>query len=145
MLPTHLALILWANPEFLFPIYFIFFTLNCFVRTQYFLFSLLLLLFVVLFIQARNRKNLGNSSSNSTANLNKSSSSTGSSGSPSSIGHTSSHLKSANKPQNRGHYDVWTKLRWFGGFCLLLVPAYFGYIGYLETRVNTPFDTRKVS
>lgn len=37
-----------------------------------------------------------------------------------------------------------TKWRWMFGFGCLLIPAYFGYIGYLETRVNTPFDAKKV-
>lgn len=31
------------------------------------------------------------------------------------------------------------------GLIVLLVAAYFGYRGYLETRVNTPFDNEKVS
>lgn len=30
------------------------------------------------------------------------------------------------------------------GTLCLLVAAYFGYVGYLETRVNTPFDEHKV-
>lgn len=30
------------------------------------------------------------------------------------------------------------------GAVVLLVAAYFGYRGYLETRVNTPFDIEKV-
>lgn len=38
-----------------------------------------------------------------------------------------------------------TKWHWLFGFGCLLIPAYFGYIGYLETRVNTPFDAKKVS
>lgn len=31
------------------------------------------------------------------------------------------------------------------GAIVLLVAAYFGYRGYLETRVNTPFDIEKVA
>lgn len=35
----------------------------------------------------------------------------------------------------------WKKLF---GFCCLIIAVYFGYIGYLETRVNTPFDDTKM-
>lgn len=38
-----------------------------------------------------------------------------------------------------------TKWHWIVGVGCLLFIAYFGYIGYLETRVNTPFDAKKVS
>lgn len=38
-----------------------------------------------------------------------------------------------------------TKWHWIVGIVCLLFIAYFGYIGYLETRVNTPFDAKKVS
>lgn len=31
----------------------------------------------------------------------------------------------------------------FGCICLI-IASYFGYVGYLETRVNTPFDNQKV-
>lgn len=94
--------------------------------------------------KARNRKAAGtNSNTNASGNLNKSSSSTGSSGSPSSVGHgSSSHQKPVNKSKNQ--LIMMTKWRWIIGFCCLLIIAYFGYIGYLETRVNTPFDAKKV-
>lgn len=75
--------------------------------------------------------------------MNKSSSSTGSSGSPSTIGHGSSHPKPNNK--SKSQLIVMTKWRWIFGFACLLIPAYLSYIGYLETRVNTPFDAKKVN
>lgn len=31
------------------------------------------------------------------------------------------------------------------GCCCLVIASYFGYVGYLETRVNTPFDDHKVN
>lgn len=31
------------------------------------------------------------------------------------------------------------------GFTCFIVAAYIGYLGYLETRVNTPFDENKVN
>lgn len=31
----------------------------------------------------------------------------------------------------------------FGCICLI-IASYFGYVGYLETRVNTPFDNQKM-
>lgn len=37
-----------------------------------------------------------------------------------------------------------TQWRTIFGCCCLLIASYFGYIGYLETRVNTPFDDNKV-
>lgn len=60
------------------------------------------------------------------------------------VGHGNNiHTKpQMNKPKTG--FIRMTKLRWIAGFCCLLIPAYFGYLGYLETRVNTPFDTRKV-
>lgn len=38
-----------------------------------------------------------------------------------------------------------TRWRMLFGCCCLVIASYFGYIGYLETRVNTPFDDVKVS
>lgn len=38
-----------------------------------------------------------------------------------------------------------TQYRLLFGCCCLAIASYFGYVGYLETRVNTPFDDQKVS
>jgi len=37
-----------------------------------------------------------------------------------------------------------TQWRSVFGCCCLAVACYFGYVGYLETRINTPFDDQKV-
>lgn len=37
-----------------------------------------------------------------------------------------------------------TQWRILFGCCCLAIASYFGYLGYLETRVNTPFDDQKV-
>lgn len=38
-----------------------------------------------------------------------------------------------------------TQWRILFGCCCLSVASYFGYLGYLETRVNTPFDDHKIT
>lgn len=37
-----------------------------------------------------------------------------------------------------------SKMAWILGFALLLITAYFAYHGYLETRVITRFDAKRV-
>lgn len=37
-----------------------------------------------------------------------------------------------------------TQWRILFGCCCLAIASYFGYLGYLETRVNTPFDDQKM-
>lgn len=98
--------------------------------------------------QARARKpNTANSASASKAapsmarqEHQNSSSSTGSHGSPSVNG------ANLNKPteQFNNRFVVMTQWRTIFGCCCLLIASYFGYLGYLETRVNTPFDDIKV-
>lgn len=37
-----------------------------------------------------------------------------------------------------------THFRILVGCLCLVIASFFGYVGYLETRVNTPFDNQKV-
>lgn len=78
-------------------------------------------------------------------------SSGGNSGSSSST--ISSSTSGANKNKGvhkkRSSFSMWPKLmldKWktLIGFVCLGVASYFGYLGYLETRVNTPFDNEKM-
>lgn len=46
--------------------------------------------------------------------------------------------------QNQNRFFVMTQWRILFGCCCLIIASYFGYVGYLETRVNTPFDENKV-
>lgn len=93
---------------------------------------------------------------NSTNNARKkeSSSSNGSTGTPSINGNNSSggignasgninNSKSSN--HNKKSFIVMTRWRMLFGCCCLIIASYFGYLGYLETRVNTLFDDVKVN
>lgn len=52
-----------------------------------------------------------------------------------------SHIAS-NKPKSKtGFATYWKHLI---GFTCFAIAACVGYMGYLETRVNTPFDDKKV-
>lgn len=67
-------------------------------------------------------------------------------GGSSSSGSTSARHKNQPNAEVSGflgkyYLGHWKKLF---GFCCLLIAVYFGYIGYLETRVNTPFDDTKM-
>lgn len=39
---------------------------------------------------------------------------------------------------------VMTQARFLVGCIFLAIAGYFGYVGYLETRVNTPYNINKV-
>lgn len=59
-------------------------------------------------------------------------------------GKKSSNLNKNAMDQNQNRFFVMTQWRILFGCCCLIIASYFGYVGYLETRVNTPFDEHKV-
>lgn len=94
--------------------------------------------------KARFRKCPSGSSPTSAGNTKSSNSSTGSSGSPSLQGHANpNHPKTVNKAKKQ--YNQLSRMAWILGFALMLITAYFAYYGYLETRVITRFDAKRVS
>lgn len=89
---------------------------------------------------AKHKKN--DSHSHSSGGNSGSSSSTISSSNPGANKNKGAHKK-------RSSFSLWPKLmldKWktLIGFVCLGVASYFGYLGYLETRVNTPFDNEKM-
>ncbi|XP_004527367.1 alpha-glucosidase 2 [Ceratitis capitata] len=98
-----------------------------------------------------NNKSNKNAAKHKKGDTHSTHSSGGNSGSSSST--ISSSAAGANKPKavhkKRNSFSLWPKLmldKWktlIGCVCLA-VASYFCYLGYLETRVNTPFDNEKM-
>lgn len=87
-----------------------------------------------------NARKKDSSSSTGTPSINGSNTSGGGGGGG---GASINNSKSMN--QLKSQFLVMTPTHMFLGCCCLLIASYFCYIGYLETRVNTPFDDNKVS
>uniref|UniRef100_A0A0K8TMY1 Mannosyl-oligosaccharide glucosidase n=1 Tax=Tabanus bromius TaxID=304241 RepID=A0A0K8TMY1_TABBR len=90
---------------------------------------------------ARQRKNAG-STSNLNSDSNKKGSRQNKNGTSSSSASSATTTTKARKIGNR--FIAMTQWRVIFGCSALLIASYFGYIGYLETRVNTPFDNQKM-
>ena len=57
----------------------------------------------------------------------------------------SKYTKKKAQPQNENRFGIFSYWRRGLAFMCLAVAACVGYMGYLETRVNTPFDDQKAS
>ncbi|GAB0092942.1 mannosyl-oligosaccharide glucosidase [Sergentomyia squamirostris] len=89
-------------------------------------------------LQARQRKSASQSHVNqaaSSSNVRQQSNSSSSGGS------TGQTRQPADQQKPRVLLSRW---RIIFGCCCLSIACYFGYLGYLETRVNTPFDDQKM-
>ncbi|XP_055695193.1 mannosyl-oligosaccharide glucosidase [Lutzomyia longipalpis] len=62
-------------------------------------------------------------------------------GNSSSSGASAAQIPKPNQAKKRVLLSRW---RIIFGCCCLGIACYFGYLGYLETRVNTPFDDHKI-
>lgn len=93
-------------------------------------------------IASANARKKDSSSSTGTPSINGSNTSGGGGGGGGG-GASVNNTKSMN--QLKSQFFVMTPTHMFLGCCCLLIASYFCYIGYLETRVNTPFDDNKVS
>lgn len=120
---------------------------------------------VFIFFKARQRKGINNSTtganeSSSSSSLKKTgnnsnrhsgtitSSSAAHNGTSSSSGSSQTPLnnnKSSGGKSTKTRFVIMTQWRMIFGSTCLVIASYFGYLGYLETRVNTPFDNQKVN
>lgn len=116
-------------------------------------------MFLFIYFQARQRKVAGNSSGAAgTAdnaekrfpiggqNENNSGSSSTTNSAPGKKVTLKSTLaqKSATIGSSPNRFLVMNRWHFLIGCTCLTIASYFGYVGYLETRVNTPFDDHKV-
>lgn len=58
---------------------------------------------------------------------------------------SSSSSGSSEVPTSMKTFKLVSKWKTMLGFIFLCIAVYVGILGYLETRVNTPFDDEKVS
>lgn len=86
--------------------------------------------------QQQSETNSGSGSSTTTSSVNKKQSATKAGLAAAAAGKKDSNV--------RGFF-VMTRWHVLVGCTCLAIASYFGYVGYLETRVNTPFDDHKVS